>query len=459
MEHLALGTCAATPEFMETPLEARRLKRVRSSAVAGIVLGAFTFGFAFTSRSTGGRWISFDFAILTLHTCIAAIVYLRASERFFPLMAAVAGAVQTLGLAMSAWIDGGMASPFFGFLLAIPLVFAVLMPEDPGASVSSGVCATASIGTILLLEGTTWTVLGEWLALSACSTYFSISGAAMYRRAKAVESAAEAARVAALMRLAESERRCAEADRLATVGRLAAGVGHEINNPLAFVKANTVFIQREVSRLLVTRSNPEQQEDHAELTEVLGDTLEGISRIQSIVSDLRTFAAGEKLRLDSVAVGTSVDEAARLLRPRLGTVELQFDGLDPRLLVAAEGRRLVQVITNLISNAADALEGHPVRVIRVSTAVDASGVRLVVEDSGPGVAEGNLKRLFEPFFTTKSPRQGTGLGLAISRELIRAMNGELAYTRSTLGGAAFRISLDPANAPEHAVSMGIPPAA
>ena len=458
MEHHALGTSAASPGFVETPLEAR-LKRVRSSAVAGIVLGAFSIGFAFASRSTAGRWLSFDFALLTLHTCIAAIVYLRANERVFPLMAAVAGAVQTLGLAMSAWIDGGMASPFFGFLLAIPLVFAVLMSEDLGASVSSGVCAMASIGTILLLEQTSWTVLGEWLALSACSTYFSISGAALYRRAKAVEFAAEAARMAALMRLAESERKCAEADRLATVGRLAAGVGHEINNPLSFVKANTVFIQREVSRLLGSRATPEKQEDLAELTEVLGQTLEGIARIQSIVSDLRTFAAGEKLKLHSVEVGTSVDEAARLLRPRLGTVELQLDGMDPQLLVAAESRRLVQVVTNLISNAADALQGHPVRVIRVSTSVDASGVRLVIEDSGPGVAEENLKRLFEPFFTTKSPQRGTGLGLAISRELIRAMNGELAYTLSTLGGAAFRISLDRANAPARAASVGIGPAA
>lgn len=110
-------------------------------------------------------------------------------------------------------------------------------------------------------------------------------------------------------------------------------------------------------------------------------------------------------------------------------------------MVFADGRRLVQVLTNLLVNAGDTLKGVAQPRVRVRIEVGEDSMVVTVEDNGPGVAPALSSRLFEPFFTTKGAQAGTGLGLALSREYITRMEGSLTYAASELGGSAFVIRL------------------
>ncbi len=269
-------------------------------------------------------------------------------------------------------------------------------------------------------------------------------GARKLRRLLEAEARAHDAWRQALQQLAESERRRehaernrAELERLALVGQLASGVAHEVNNPLAFVKANLSFLEEE----LVER---QAAVDPEELRSVLAETQQGVLRIQQIVTDLRQFSR-QATSSGACAVAEAVDEARRLASVRLhslGEVVRELPEELPRVRVGQ--RHLVQVLVNLLVNAADAVESaeprRPARII-LRARPHADGVRLEVEDNGPGIPQQVLPRVFEPFFTTKSPEKGTGLGLALCREYIVRAGGGVSAENRAEGGARFIIQL------------------
>lgn len=228
-------------------------------------------------------------------------------------------------------------------------------------------------------------------------------------------------------------------DRLATTGTLAAGVGHEINNPLTFVSANLDIALEEVGA--IAGGSPSGR--LAELGEVLRDAREGAERIRKIVRGLRAFARDDApVRPTDLAsvVDISINMAMHELRPR-AAVQVR---LSPVPLAVADESRLAQVLVNLLVNSAQAFVHSDPNQNTVTISVAAEGdshVALFVADNGPGIAPEVLPRIFDPFFTTKATGVGTGLGLSICHNLVGALGGELTCETALGKGTTFKILL------------------
>ncbi len=259
-------------------------------------------------------------------------------------------------------------------------------------------------------------------------------------RARTSELEATNARlVESLRQLEATQAQLLFADRLATVGRLAAGVGHEINNPLSYILTNLHYLQRGL-----------QQEDAAslpELGELLGaasDACDGVERVRLIVQDLKMLSRPDDVALGPVELGSVVRGATRLaaqeLRDRARLVE-DCQGVPA---VWGNGPRLGQVVLNLLINAGHAITPGRVAENEVRVVALASGsesVTLEVRDTGCGIPPENLERIFEPFFTTKPVGMGTGLGLSVCRNLVNSMGGTLQVESEVGRGTTFRITL------------------
>ncbi|MET3664976.1 ATP-binding protein [Caulobacter sp. 1776] len=220
-----------------------------------------------------------------------------------------------------------------------------------------------------------------------------------------------------------------QSNKLATLGQIAAGVAHEINQPVAAIRAYAdnaaVFLER-----------ADDKTAKANLGLIAGLT----DRIGLITDELRAFARKSSAPAAPVAVREAVDGALLLVGPRLRQQGARVirDEVDEAALVMAERFRLEQVLVNLLQNALEALDGASDPEIRVQVSVRRSQVRILVADNGPGVAPEAAKTLFTPFATTK-PR-GLGLGLVISRDIVAEFGGELSLEAGP-GGARFVISL------------------
>jgi two-component system NtrC family sensor kinase len=219
------------------------------------------------------------------------------------------------------------------------------------------------------------------------------------------------------------------ASKLASVGRLAAGIAHEVGNPLAAVKGY-------LSLLKLGLEEPER-------TEVLDRSAKELDRIHGTIKKLLTYARqGETSAEPARPLSTRavVREALALVRghPALSGTEV-VDALGPDEGPDAVGHagRLNQVVVNLLLNAAQAMEGRPGSKVTLRREAEGERVALWVEDNGPGIPEALRDAIFDPFFTTKEPGEGTGLGLAVSRALMEAMGGDLRLAAHEGEGASF----------------------
>ena len=231
----------------------------------------------------------------------------------------------------------------------------------------------------------------------------------------------------------------AEADRMAAIGTLAAGVGHEINNPLSYVSGNLQLL-----------TDPDEQAafSDSERLELLRDATEGAEQIRNVVRDLMIFARAEDDDAARIDVAEAVRSAARLARHELRhRVAVELD-LDETACVRGSTHRLTQVFMNLLVNAAKASGDGPgdQGQVRVRVHRTAGTVVVTVTDNGCGIPEANLERIFEPFFTTRAPGQGTGLGLAVCRGIVEGMGGSLGV-RSRPGDTEFELRFSEADDP------------
>ncbi len=233
----------------------------------------------------------------------------------------------------------------------------------------------------------------------------------------------------------EAELRAAAAERMASVGRLAAGIAHEINNPLTFVGLNLAMLREDLEAWLQSDENGAGQK--------LDDAVTGVKRVADIVRQLRLFANTRECGRQGCSVGEAILLARQLSRfalPAKVTVSTTLpEGLP---LVAMPVGALSQVVLNLTINASDAIadsggaSGH----VHISARSARGGVDIDIQDDGPGIPEALWGRIFEPFYTTKAPGSGTGLGLAIVRTLVHEAGGTIGVVASP-SGACFRISL------------------
>jgi len=231
------------------------------------------------------------------------------------------------------------------------------------------------------------------------------------------------------------------AERMASVGTLAAGVGHEINNPLAYVIVNLDMLLPLAER--VATGLPISETDGKEMVELVNEVKEGAIRIRNIVSDLKSFSRTETTPAGPVDVTRVVD-----LSTRMASIEIRHRARIVRNLeklpsVRAEEGRLGQVFLNLLVNAAQAIREGNVgeNEIRISGRTDGEQVLIEIQDTGVGIPRENLEKIFDPFFTTKPVGQGTGLGLAFCHNAVSQMGGNISVSSEPGKGSTFVVSL------------------
>jgi len=254
----------------------------------------------------------------------------------------------------------------------------------------------------------------------------------------------EVASVAVLRDVDERRRIAAQlqvAERLASLGTLAAGVAHEINNPLAFIGANLSWARQRLSQV-AQAIGPKWGDIESALT----DCQEGAERIRTIVQDLKTYSAGEDRSESGPTDVTAVLEfALRMADTELRQRARLVRDLRPVPPVPGGHSRLGQVFLNLLVNAAQAIP--PGRIaenevrLRSRYDADAEAVVVEVEDTGAGIGTEDLARIFDPFFTTKPVGVGTGLGLFICHGIVTSLGGTLAVDSKQGAGTTFRVSL------------------
>ena len=262
-------------------------------------------------------------------------------------------------------------------------------------------------------------------------------------------------------------------DRLASVGTLAAGIAHEINNPLAFVMSNLSFLSEEMRRSQlsleaggggtpapgVPRQRSRTETDLVEWQEVLSEAYEGAERVRRVVHQLRMFSRPDEDRLSPVDVHQILESvvimAANEIRHR---ALLQKDFGTVPMVMANEGK-LSQVFLNLVMNAAQAIpegQAHNNVIRLITRRLDPGRVLIEVQDTGSGIPPEALGRIFDPFFTTRRRREGTGLGLSICHGIITNLGGEISVESEMGKGSTFKVvlpSLEPRTRPRPA---GIP---
>jgi len=244
------------------------------------------------------------------------------------------------------------------------------------------------------------------------------------------------------------QERLQQSQKMEAVGQLAAGVAHEINNPMSYVRSNLNVLREQWSALwsklpAIGEGGPgDLREGLEDCQELVEETLEGVERTIAIVRDIREFShmgSGDRSGWESADIRELLESARRVAAPRVPAglrITAQHDPAPP---CRCSPNQLRQVFVNLIINAVQALgeQGE----IRLSTGIDGGEIFARVQDDGPGMTEATRQRLFDPFFTTKPVGEGTGLGLSVSYEIVRNHGGEIIVEAEPGVGACFEIRL------------------
>jgi two-component system NtrC family sensor kinase len=234
-----------------------------------------------------------------------------------------------------------------------------------------------------------------------------------------------------------------ETGRLASIGELAAGIAHEINNPVAIMVQEAGWIDD-----LLGEDDPCSGENLAEITRAVGQIRTQGDRCKEITYKLLSFARKTDPTIREVELNEIVDEVIGLTsqKTRYANVRIETE-LDPNLpVIQASPSELQQVLLNLVNNAIDAIE-RPGGTVTVATGGAGGEVVLEVRDTGKGIPEANLGRIFDPFFTTKPVGQGTGLGLPICYGIVEKMGGRITVESEIEKGTTFTVFI-PRVAPE-----------
>ena len=267
------------------------------------------------------------------------------------------------------------------------------------------------------------------------------------------------------------ERARATQERLATVGSLAAGVAHEINNPLAYVIANVQYALDSISQwppmqtltpppvegAPATLRPPDSaiERERTQLKEALVEANEGARRVQRIVADLKTLARQGDDRVEPIDVAHTLNWAIGVTMTEIRHRARLVKNIEKIAPVRGDEARLGQVFVNVLLNAAQAIEPGNAMENEITVRAFEHDGRVVIEvtDSGVGIPEENLTKIFDPFFTTKPRGIGTGLGLSICHEIIASMRGSLTAENHSPHGAKFVLQIPALTAYQSQVAL------
>jgi signal transduction histidine kinase len=243
------------------------------------------------------------------------------------------------------------------------------------------------------------------------------------------------------------------AEKLALTGQLTAGVAHEINTPLTYVRFNMDFVVSTADKLvaeLESRSDGSDgaslasaRQSLAELRTAASDARDGIERIVKIVRDLNMFAQPDRHQRARLDITRVMDWAANVAAAQIKSKAKLVKDYEPAPAVRGNETRLGQVFVNLLVNAAQAIAGGDPEKNMITLRVHSEGLQVIAEvtDSGAGIDPANLDRIFEPFFTTKPAGTGTGLGLPICRTIVNEHGGSISVESNPGHGTTFRVVL------------------
>ncbi|MBV8659337.1 MAG: hybrid sensor histidine kinase/response regulator, partial [Burkholderiales bacterium] len=265
-----------------------------------------------------------------------------------------------------------------------------------------------------------------------------------------------------IKRLEATQSQLIQAEKLASIGQLAAGVAHEINNPIGFVNSNLGTLNDYIRKLIgaleayrqmncIPDNDKQLIAERFDLTYITEDvpvlvqeSMEGIDRVKRIVQDLKDFSHVDSGEWVAVKINKSIDSTLNIVRNEIkykAEVVKEYGEL-PEIQVL--GSQFNQVVLNLLVNAAHAIEKFG--IITVRTRHDDGNIFVDVADNGCGIPPENMKRIFDPFFTTKPIGTGTGLGLSLAFSIMKRMHGEIKVESEVGKGTCFtlRIPIDAA---------------
>jgi two-component system, NtrC family, sensor kinase len=228
-----------------------------------------------------------------------------------------------------------------------------------------------------------------------------------------------------------------QSQKLASIGELSAGIGHEINNPLAIISQETEWMQH-----LVKRIGEGDSKGITELQDSLKEVLHQVDRCREITQNLLDFARRKEPVYQEVNVNKLIDDLSRLVEKEavLHRIEIRRDFQKDLPLVHTDAPSLRQVVLNLLTNATHAVQKDG--QIRIATQSSQNGsVDIIVADTGCGIPKDHLTKIFDPFFTTKPEGKGTGLGLSICHGIVDKLGGRISVSSEVGKGATFVVTL------------------
>jgi len=228
-----------------------------------------------------------------------------------------------------------------------------------------------------------------------------------------------------------------QVQKLAAIGQLAAGVAHEINNPLAIIRQEAQWMQT-----LLQTDHFHGLEEVKELQDSLREIIQQVDRSKEITHNLLDFARMRKPVIQAVAVNRLIEDMVRLVEKEARQKKIRIvRQLAPDLpRIYSDPPQLRQVILNILNNATYAIRKDGAVTVATRLAGQ-EALEIVVSDTGPGIAPEDLPRIFDPFFTTKPPGQGTGLGLSICHGIVEKLGGRITAASQPGQGAIFTIRL------------------
>jgi signal transduction histidine kinase len=274
----------------------------------------------------------------------------------------------------------------------------------------------------------------------------------------------------------EQAARLEETDRLALLGTVAAGVGHEINNPLSFAIGNLEMIDEalpamraEVAGLSSPSATPEQREAieqvlrrFDEVRGLLGESRAGVGRVRMLVRNLRSLSARPVERRELLDLQKVVDASVSMASGQIKYRATLTRNYQDSVRILGDEGRLCQVFLNLLVNAAQSMptDHFETNRISVSTQIEADWAVVEIRDTGRGMSKTLQSRIYEPFFTTKGAEGGTGLGLSISKDIVATHGGRIEVQSEPERGSVFRVYLPlPKSEPQDRVVSSAPPPA